>query len=121
MYIGEKVSMDSFARHNLFCHVFQSFDDMRSLVALPVLHLDKGKRQFDRRWGYEALDCILENTLHHFNMGRLFHRVCLDKLIFCFSGTFLKKKNECKGGNFFFASYFFLNQIKFDKIMGTSL
>ena len=76
MYIGEKVSMDSFARHNLFCHVFQSFDDMRSLVALPVLRLDEGKRQFDRRWGYEALDCILENTLHHFNIGRLFHRVC---------------------------------------------
>ncbi|XP_052790770.1 uncharacterized protein LOC128224771 [Mya arenaria] len=51
------------------CHKSEkSFEELPGLVRLPVVRLDDGKRQFDRRWGYETLQRIWENTVQHFHI-----------------------------------------------------
>ncbi|XP_053381615.1 ras GTPase-activating protein nGAP-like isoform X5 [Mercenaria mercenaria] len=53
----------------LQCHRSEEeTEDFPGLVRLPVVRLDEGKRQFDRRWGYETLECIKENSIQHFSM-----------------------------------------------------
>ncbi|KAH3798369.1 hypothetical protein DPMN_151968 [Dreissena polymorpha] len=52
-------------------NMVMNFEDLPGLVRLPVIRLDEGKREFDRRWGYEALESIKENTLQHFTMDRV--------------------------------------------------
>ena len=35
------------------------------------VRIDGTKEQFDKRWGYEALECIKENVLQHSPLGKL--------------------------------------------------
>ncbi|KAL4218592.1 hypothetical protein ACF0H5_021182 [Mactra antiquata] len=53
----------------LQCHRSEEMtEDLPGLVHLPVVRLDEGKRDFDRRWGYETLESIKENSIQHFTM-----------------------------------------------------
>ncbi|XP_069121628.1 ras GTPase-activating protein nGAP-like isoform X2 [Argopecten irradians] len=52
----------------LTCHrQEEGADDQPSLREVPTVRLDGSKREFDKRWGYEALESIKENAIQHEN------------------------------------------------------
>ncbi|XP_033727185.1 disabled homolog 2-interacting protein-like isoform X4 [Pecten maximus] len=52
----------------LTCHKQEEgADDQPSLREVPSIRLDGSKREFDKRWGYEALESIKENAIQHEN------------------------------------------------------
>ncbi|KAK6167266.1 hypothetical protein SNE40_021339 [Patella caerulea] len=63
-FVVLQTDISSLTSHN----TEESANHMR-YQSYPRLRLDGGKEEFDKRWGYETLECIKENAIQHSPRG----------------------------------------------------